>query len=85
MSLPHPRELVITGCSFLNFFHPFNAIVGLQDGASRVTITDTNFQRFSSCGAVVKNTAMQPEIKERKTGNGNNFTEHPEDRAVFKL
>ena len=50
-----PKKLIIEGCVFQHFFYSLNAVIDIPQTASLVTISHSNFNLFSTCGAAIKN------------------------------
>ena len=48
--------LNIESCTFKNFFHDFTSLIGLANGHGHVSITDSNFSKFSTCGSILRDT-----------------------------
>ena len=43
-------------CTFRNFFHDFTSLVGLANGHGHVSITNSIFDKFSTCGSIIRDT-----------------------------
>eukprot|EP00347_Sterkiella_histriomuscorum_P008156 403346168 len=54
--LTEPPKLIIKNVEFYNIFFEFNSIIGLNSFGGHVEISNSKFQRISSCGALIKNT-----------------------------
>ena len=48
--------LTINSCSFVNFFYDMTSIVGLNNGHGFVNIESSSFDKFSSCGSIIRDT-----------------------------
>ncbi|TNV88001.1 hypothetical protein FGO68_gene2384 [Halteria grandinella] len=62
LPLSFPTELLIDSSSFINFFYEFNSLIALpltdpsfQAVKYSLTLRDSTFARFSTCGAVISN------------------------------
>lgn len=49
-----PPELILSSVTFNDIFYEMNSLVDFNIGGY-VTITNSNFQRFSNCGGILKN------------------------------
>ena len=54
--------LTITSCIFQNFYHDMNSLIGLNNGHGKVVISDTEFDKFSNCGSIIRDTQQLPSL-----------------------
>ena len=55
-SYSRPKTLNVMNCEFINFFYSLNALVEVPSSSPAVVrISGSQFFRFSTCGAIVKN------------------------------
>ena len=61
-----PKRLIIHGCVFQHFFYSLNALIDIPEiNPSIVSIANSEFNYFSTCGSVFKNKNLQTRVKFR--------------------
>ncbi|CDW85402.1 UNKNOWN [Stylonychia lemnae] len=53
--LDRPPTLLIDGCQFKNFIFDFNTLIETNSYGGHIIIQNSKFERFSTCGAVLRN------------------------------
>ncbi len=54
-TLTSPPTLILRNCQFKNFLMEFNSFIETNPFGGHIYIVSTTFDRFSSCGAIVRN------------------------------
>ena len=63
--------LTIDSCEFKHFFFDFNSFIGLNNGHGHVVITNSNFEKFSNCGSIIRDSKHYPEVTFESDDNQN--------------
>ena len=50
-----PKAILLQECEFRHFFYSLSALIDMSGGPGFLTISNSVFEQFSICGAVVKN------------------------------
>ncbi|CDW71358.1 UNKNOWN [Stylonychia lemnae] len=53
--LNSPPTLIINNCEFKNFIFNFNSLIETNPNGGHINITNSIFDRFTSCGAIIRN------------------------------
>lgn len=81
-----PKSLLIQDCEFLHFFYSLNALIDVPTAPGFVNIINSKFEKFSICGAVLKNDNIVI-LGQRNTGmvsspSYTGFTEDTDQKKV---
>lgn len=68
VSYSTPKSVLLNQTEFNHFFYPLGALIDVAGGPGFVNIIDSKFDKFSTCGAIVKN-QNDLYIGQRKTGS----------------
>ena len=60
-----PKSLLIDGCVFQHFFYSLNSLIDIPSNPSLVSITNTEFNYFSTCGSAIKNVNREVSVSSR--------------------
>ena len=52
---------MLENCEFVNFFHDYTSLVGLEQGYGKVEIIDCSFKKFSNWASIIRDTKDYPE------------------------
>jgi len=64
-----PPSLLIKGCSFKNFIYEFNSLIEPNSYGGKISIEGSTFERFSTCGSIVRNYKNTLKLKSIETSS----------------
>lgn len=54
MMLSEPNSLTLQNSAFINFMYGVSSLIELNSKGGHVTVTGTKFERFTSCGSIIR-------------------------------